>query len=234
MNVIDIIIFAILLYFILIGLYKGFVISLLSLASSVFSWFVSWIFYPLLSKSIVRHSPDLIEAIVNYTTASKLLNPLELRNVLVTDITRDTAAAIVEDTGLISPFNKLLTTNMVRHSLKDLSTIGQYADTTVAHVIINIISFVMLFIIIKMITSVFIGIISHVKDLPTIKKLDGLLGGLTGYFSGTILLFAIFAFIPILITFAQVDLVSEYVAASKFAGLYFRFNVFTQFVRGFI
>ncbi|HZJ83492.1 MAG TPA: hypothetical protein VFD57_06760, partial [Clostridia bacterium] len=146
MNIIDLGILSIVFISILIGMYYGFTVSLFNIASFMISWLFSFLFYPLFTKGIMKRFPDLIEKVIYYSEgSSKILfadKTLPVSTLSGSEITR-----IVNSSGLPNPFNHNIHSNLTNQSLGGLSNVGQYFDHTVANIIINLGSFILLFLI---------------------------------------------------------------------------------------
>lgn len=234
MNLIDIFIVVVMLFCFLIGLTRGFAVSFLSLIASFVSWLGSWIFYPVLSKSITKNFPTLIDTIINYTSSSKLINPLESRTLPVTNVNAEMVQSLVNHSGFPEIFSKILKKNLLNQSLDDFITVGEYFDHTIANIIVNISSFIILFIIIKIVFSIIISIVNNITNLPGLRQFDSLIGGFFAIAYSLFLLFLVFALVPVLTTVAQIEFIDTYIESSKYASFFLEHNIFTNVIRGIL
>ena len=57
-------------------------------------------------------------------------------------------------------------------------------------------------------------------ELPVLRHLDSLIGGVVGFARGVLLVFIIFALIPIVLAVAPVQMIEDMIAASKLAPMF--------------
>jgi len=150
MNYIDYGILAVIGISSLIGMYYGFTVSFLNILSYICSWLGSLILYPVLSKFIVNRYPDFLDKLIYYTEGASKIS-MDERTISVASLSQEKISEIINISGLPSPFNKLLESNLLKGSIQGLENLGQYFDYTIANVIINLISFLVIFFIIKII-----------------------------------------------------------------------------------
>jgi uncharacterized membrane protein required for colicin V production len=232
MNIIDIIVVGVLAVSSFIGMYYGFTVSVLSIASFFISWIGSMIFYPSLSRFITTKFPDIIDKLILYTDgASK--TTMDDRSLSIASLSGEKVNDLVVRAGLPAPFDRILESNLVNHSFGEIN-IGQYFDYTIANIIINLISFIIIFLAIRLIFMVAISIANGITRLPVLKQFDTLAGAGFGFLRGFLILFVIFSVVPILLTLAPVDILTKYIEESAFAHFFTNSNFFTAFIRGVI
>lgn len=236
MNIVDYVILAIIAISTIIGLYNGLVISLLNIGSFFLSWIGAFVFYPLMSRFFVNHT-SLMDKLIFYTNGASKIPSIEERTLEVASLTGDQVANIVESAQLPPPFDELISSNLLNDSFDHLSnvkSIGQYFDVTIANIIVNILSFLAVFFIIRLAFFIIVSIANNVTTLPVLKQFDRLLGAGFGAIRGILILFVVFALVPIFMTLAPVDFLSEYLDQSLFAPLFYDHNIFTGLVKGII
>ncbi|MDN5276225.1 MAG: hypothetical protein PWR01_190 [Clostridiales bacterium] len=234
MNYIDYIILSILSICALIGVYNGFVASGLGFLSSLFSWLTSLIFYPLLSKFLVHQYPDLIKNLIYYTEGASKVQSIEEQALLVSSLTQEQIINIVTRAQLPPPFDRLLLYNMLNETLPHLTTVGEYFNYSVAYIILNIICFITLFVIIRVVCQIGISITKEVAGLPALKKYDGLAGAGVGLLRGMFLIFLLFSLVPVILTLAPLDIIYSLIENSLLGKFFFKSNIFTNFIKGFV
>lgn len=234
MNHIDYIILFVMLIFALIGAYNGCVVSGLGLLSSIFSWITSFIFYPVLSKFIVHHHPNLIKTLIYYTEGASKIQSIEEQVLLVSSLTREQITNIVDRAQLPPPFNRLVLANMLNKALPHLSTVGEYFNYSIAYIILNIVCFIALFLIIRMICQIGISIAKEVFGLPSLKNYDGLAGAVIGILRGMFFVSLLFSLVPVILTLTPVDTIYSLIENSLMGRFFFKSNIFTNLIRGTI
>jgi hypothetical protein len=233
-NYIDYGILAVLFIFALIGMYNGFVVSALGFLSSFFSWLVSLIFYPLVSKFLVYKYPDLIQKLVYYTEGASKIQSVEERAIPVLSLTKEQMANMVKNAQLPPPYDRLLLSNLINTRFQHFSSVGEYFNYTVAYIILNILCFVSLFVIIKIICIVAISIAKEVVGLPVLKRYDQLSGAGIGFVGGIFFVFLLFSLVSVLLMLIPLDIVYTYLENSLFGNFFLKSNIFTNFIRGFV
>lgn len=233
MNYIDIAIIVVIGISTLVGMYNGFTVSFLNIISYICSWLGALILHPTVSKFITNRYPDFLEKVIYYTEGASNI-PIDERVVSVASLGQEKINQIVSMSGLPYPFDKILTSNLLKGAIKGLENLGQYFDYIVANIIINLISFLIVFFIIRIVFSIIISIAKNVTNLPVLKQFDTLMGAGLGAIRGILFLFVIFAFVPILLALAPIDIIYKYIEGSIFAQFFLRGNIFTSLLRGII
>ena len=231
MNIVDIVIFLIMCVSIIFGMYNGLVLSALNTVSFFLSWLLSLIFYPALTNTLMDKFPKLLNAVTLYTEGSAQIPTVEERMTDISSITLDKLTNILEKIQLPNPFSRILL-NDFSLNIEGVQTLGEYFDSTMTITVINIFSFLILFILIKIIFIVIISIGKTVVDLPVLKKYDSLAGSGFGIIRGVFMVYLVFALVPIVIVLAPVDLINEFLDGSKFANFFLNSNIFSNFVKG--
>jgi|LSQX01.2.fsa_nt_gb hypothetical protein len=231
MNLVDLAILLIMAVSMVVGMYNGFLLSSLHAASFFISWLGAVIFYPLITKFILKIYPSLLQVITLYAEGSVHIPSVEDRQASITSFTVERVSEIVEQSQLPNPFSKILISDFTK-PLEGVFSLGEYFDSTIAVVIINIISFLLLFMLLKLVFIVIISIYKTVNDLPVLRKHDSLAGAGMGLIRSFFILNFIFALVPILLVLAPADIINDFIEGSKLAGFFHHSNIFTAFVRG--
>ena len=231
MNIVDIIIFLIMSVSIIFGMYNGLILSALHSVSFFLSWLLSLFLYPTLTNTLLERFPKLLNAVTLYTEGSAQIPTVEERMMKLSSVTVDKLTDILEKIQLPNPFSRILL-NDFSQSLKGVQTLGEYFDSTMAITVVNIFSFLILFIMIKIAFIVIISIGKTVVELPVLKKCDSLAGGGFGIIRGVFMVYLVFAIVPIVLVLAPVDLIKEFLDGSKFADFFLSSNIFSNFVKG--
>src|SRR5690606_31526557 len=102
----------------------------------------------------------------------------------VSSLTSEQIVNIVKESGLPNPFSTRIQENLINQNLDSLYNIGQYFDYTVANIIINLISFMLLFLFIQLIFTIIISLVQNLTHLPVLIKYDGVAAAVLGIFRG--------------------------------------------------
>lgn len=234
MNIIDIAILLILFIFIVVGLYQGFTVSILSTASSILSWVLAWLFYPVLAG--IFKTNGVYETILNLSDGAQKLSSIDLSKTPIANLDTSQITEAVSNAKLPSPFNSALLSNIQSGALssQNITTLGDYFNSTIAMVLTNILCFIIIFIVVRIIFSIVIGMTKYVVKLPVLKQTDTLLGGAFGFVRGAIILYLVFMLLPIVMTLFPIDKLQGYIDASFFAKIFYNGNLFLSFIRPII
>lgn len=233
MSFIDLGIFSILSISVLFGMYYGFTVSLFNTASFIISWALSLILHPALANALTKRIPDLAEKIVYYSEGSSKIAFAE-KVLPVSSLSPEQISEFVEKTALPNPFNRSLEFNLAHQNLGGLTTLGQYIDYTVANTIINLISFMLIFLALQLLSTIIMSLVKSSIDPPVLKRFDSLSAGALGFFRGGLFLFVIFAFVPLLYLVIPANFLERFLGSSKLLRFFLNANFFTAFIKGSI
>ena len=91
---------------------------------------------------------------------------------------------------------------------------------TIVNVSLSILSFLICFLGCYIVASFLIHLICYVFELPVLRHLDALMGGVFGLARGVLLLFIFFALVPIIQAVVPVQQLTDVFTASRLAPLF--------------
>jgi len=235
MNYIDLIVIALLILYILHGIYRGFLNSLMNMGAFFVSWITAFLTYPLLSKTLV--SSGLYDAVRYYIGGSdRIAGGFEVRSLSVVSLPPDQLNSIVQGSGLPSPFGDTIINNVhnAAFSGAGLTTIGDYFEATIASVIVNIVAFLIIYFILRIILTVLTNAVGYSFALPQLKHFDGLLGGGIGLLRGVFAMYVIFCIVPVILVSVPVTLISDYVNQSTVCEMFYKSSIILRFISGVV
>lgn len=233
MNVIDIVILVVLGASVIFGLYKGFVETVLSVACCLISLFLAFAFGPQVS-AIVSGNQGISSTLATYTDAIARVGDYSLASTPVSQLSDNVITQVLQSVNLPAPIASILRGNMQGQVFSDagLTTVNEYVSNTVVAVAVNVLCFIGVFAVSYMVLSVVLGLIRHVFDLPLLKQLDWLAGGVFGLARGALILYAVFLLIPILSTIIPLDTFNELLAQSTLAPIFQSDGFFAKVISG--
>lgn len=192
MNWCDVVVISIIGIFVLIGLKNGFIFSIFRLASFFISVFVSMKFYQVVSAFLVKIG--LHEKI----QASILKNLLQQKQVLAPEVDKQAklaaADSVIKHMKLPGFFKETLINKMPNPSkLVDLSDVMENISGELASAVINVISLILLYIIIRVALIFARVLLKQVAKLPIFKQMDKLGGFAFGAVEGLLTVNILFA-----------------------------------------
>ncbi|MGI6152661.1 MAG: CvpA family protein [Christensenellaceae bacterium] len=228
-----IVLFLIAIY-IMQGFHKGALISFANTVGMVVSWLVGYLFSPLLSKSVSEGS--FYRFLLYFTEGStKLQNPADA-NLLVDSLSNSQIENIVGSADFPSPFSSLVTENMDGRVFEPqgIHTVAEYMDATIANVVVNIFTFLIIYILSRVIIALVMNTMNFASPLPVLKRLDSTIGAGIGVVRGILGMFAFFMLVPVLLISmpTDIDIVSQIVNNSSFATFFYESNFLLNMITG--
>ena len=111
-------------------------------------------------------------------------------------------------------------------------SVSSYVSQTVMSASTNILCYIVCFVALYLVISLALSAIRAIFRLPVLKQLDGLVGGVFGFLRGMILVFVLFALLPLVQTIVPLDTVNDVVQASKLAPLFNNGALVTAIMNG--
>lgn len=223
MNIIDIVVIVIIGLCVLMGLYRGFVQSVLNFAGSLLSVVGSFWLFPRLSD-VLSANTGLTRMISTYTDSGSVLGDLGLSSLNVNALSEQNIAQIVERADLPAPLDALLSHNLSQRVFAPLSdlavTVGDYVNQTILSVCINVLCFLLCFILCFVACTILVNLIRAVFRFPVLKHLDGLLGGAFGFLMGVVMCFVAFTLLPLVQSMLPIPELGELIDQSTLAQVF--------------
>ena len=219
MNIVDIVILALIGVSVLVGLYRGFISTVLSTGGCIGSMYLSLRFYPRLA-GMIQGNAALQRTLLTYTDASSRIGDLETGLTQVTQLTAEKINEIVQKTGLPEAFEGLLKNNLEGRVFTGISTVTDYVSETILTAFINILCFLLCFVVIYLLWSMLVRLLDAVFHFPVLKQLNALAGGIFGLLRGLLIVYLCFALVPMVETVLPVQAVSSLIAESRLAPLF--------------
>ena len=230
MNLIDIAVIGVLALFILHGIYKGFLPTLLSIGAYILAWLAAIVLLPVGSNSI-RGSEKLFNTMLYYTEGSEYVNDVELARKSIDEISTDTLNAVFAKADLPYPMAKNIADNIARESFAEngITTLGDYFNQTIVIVFINILVFIAMFAIIRIILAFIINGVDYAWTLPKLRVADRAIAGGIGLIRGILAVFLLFMLLPIVLIVLQgkFAFLTDMVNDSMMAKFFYRTNFIT-------
>ena len=233
MNVIDIVILIIMVASVVYGLYRGFIHTLLSVASCLISLFVAFTYGPKLA-AVVSGSQGVSSTLATYTDAVARVGDYSLASTPVSQLSDNVIQTILDSVSLPESIASILRGNLKNQAFAGtgLSTVNDYVSNTVVAVAVDILCFIVVFALCFMVLSIVVSLIQHVFKLPLLKQLDWLAGGAFGLVRGGLILYVLFLAIPILSTIIPLDAFNDMLAQSTLAPIFQSDGFFAQVIAG--
>ena len=230
MNLLDLLIIGIIAFSVVSGAMRGFTVTALRFASFFISAFLSYLLYPFLARLL---GSTVLSSLSIYMEGGEYIHNVDLASQAVSALSPDQISTVVQNANLPTPFSNALQNNITQQSLsgQNAVTLGDYFNITMTNVVLGIISFILLFLLIRMILGVVINATHYVTRLPILKQFNALLGGALGLVRGVLIAFALFMIAPLL-TVLLGDTVTQYINGSMLAPFFNNANFLLSFIGG--
>lgn len=213
-NLIDWISIVVLVLSVLYGMYRGFISGVLSLAALVGAIAGSFFFYPKLAK-VLSENETLVATLLYYTDAASRIGRLDLTLLTVAETTGNALSAMLENARLPEAFRRAFLVNF--ENAAGEQRVSDVLSRTIVNASISILSFLICFFLCYLAALFLIHLISYVFELPVLRHLDSLVGGVFGFIRGWLLLMVLFILVPIITAVAPVEAITNLFQTSKLA-----------------
>lgn len=224
MNLLDIIIIAVLAFYMISGMYRGLITSGLSM----FGFFGAWIgaerLYTRVSE-LALSNKTLMAVLTQYLEPESFFKSHTQAVTAVSDVVANGEAAIQNAVGAISQNLSIISDafefNVRSQMFQNLgiNTLAEYLDQTIWLAIFNVASFVLCFIALYVLISLVVNLLDHVICWPIFMSgpIDSIFGGIFGLVRGMCVTLVIILLVPSLVSVISPEFSQALVSGS---GLY--------------
>ncbi|MBT7123517.1 MAG: CvpA family protein, partial [Clostridia bacterium] len=197
------------------GIYRGFLHSIINLGTFFLSVFSSFLLYPVIA-SAVKANDTIYNFLVYYTEGAEKIAVFSDSNLLISGMAQGKLDSIIADSGLSEPFATLIEQNVAASAFADIgkTTIGEYFNMTIVFAVLNILSFLAMFLIAYIIFTFVLGLVNYTVKFPELKQYDRSSGAAFGALRGFLLCFLIITVVPVIFLLLPVNQLSDYFANS--------------------
>ena len=217
MNIIDIAILAVLAVSVLYGMYRGFISGVLSVAALIGSAALAFAMSGELAAWL-QGNQTLVNTLLYYTDAGSRIGDLELSLLPASQVTQNALTQILSGAKLPAAIESAFLSAI--GAAPAAMTVSDLLSNTIVSVSLSILSFLICFLLSYIVLTFVIHLIQYVFELPVLRHLDALMGGLFGLVRGTLLLFILFALVPIVLAVAPIEQLQTLLDQSRLAPLF--------------
>lgn len=231
----DLLVLATLVLFVLYGVYKGFLCTVLHLAGAILSWVLAFAFYPTVASWLAGNT-DINNLILNFTQGSSNIHDVELLNQSVSSLDVSSIRDVIAGANLPDPIGSILESNILQQvfSGTGLTSLSQYFDQTFTNFVLNILSFLLIFLAVKLVVAILIKLTDLLARLPVLKQFNRFFGGVAGLVRGAFVCYLVFSLVPLLLTVVPNEMLVATVENSFFAGIFYKGNIISHVVSGIV
>ena len=236
MNYLNLFLLILIGVYVLQGFHKGFLVSVGNTVGMAISWIVSFLFSPLMANAIAEGS--FYSFLLNFTEGSARLFDQTQGHQLVSELSAHQIHQLVaqSEAALPYPFASLIEGNMLEQAFQPQAyiTVADYFDFTIANVVVNILAFLIIYIIARVIISLLLNTVNYASPLPMLKHCDGLAGGGVGFARGMFDMLSITMIIPVVLISMPVNipLFDDLLSGSSIATFFYGHNFLLEYISG--
>ena len=225
-NIFDVIILAILGVSLISGMYKGFLASGLAIIGFVASWIGAMHFYPQLSAA-VQSNTALMDMLHYYLDAGALFETGAAGEKLVSAVTQTELAQTLASLNIPTMLKDAFQQNVLTQAFSSLNmtTLTEYLGQTICGAAINVLSFLLMFIVSYVVVLLVVNLLNHVFRFPVLRHLDWLLGGVFGLVRGAVIAALIFSMAPMVLSMAPLEIADDLISTSVLYNLFAQNNI---------
>ena len=231
MNLVDYVVIGLIAVSLLFGLYRGFLSSVLNTAATLASFGLSFVLYPRLAE-LIQSNAELKNTFLTYTDAFSRIGDQTLAYTNVADLTGETISDIVARIQLPTPLDSLVQKALEGQIYNGISTVNDYVSQTILTACINIVCYIVCFVVLALAFAVIVNLLKTVFRFPVLKQLDALAGGVFGILRGVLICFVLFTVAPLVLTVVPVDAVSDLINESTLAPFFTNGTLVTAIMNG--
>lgn len=235
MNIIDLAVVAVLGLGLLIGWYHGSVRAAANVGVLLLSIVIALGFQGWMARGILKQD-KVIPQLLYYSESDVFLSDVELSHTPVDSLTAQSLDTLLSGINLPHPMEARLRTNLEKQAFAQdgLTTMGQYLAMTIAHMTVNIASFIAIFAICAVILFIVVRGLDVTFIFPVLRYGDGLVGAAAGLVAATLLLFVMVLLVPIGLSYVPFEELRTMVDKAATGRLFYYSNFILPMMRGII
>lgn len=208
LNLLDITIIVILAFYLISGMYRGFIASLLGTVGFVGAWFGAQQLYPRVAK-LALSNQTLMAVLNQYLEPENFFETHSQAMSTVSEVIAGGEAAIQSAVSAVasklSVISKAFEANVRAQMFQRLgiNTLADYLDQTIWQAVFNVGAFILCFIALYVLACLIVNLLDHVISFPLVRGFDWLLGGIFGLARGLVMVVLVLCLLP-----AVVEIVS--------------------------
>ena len=230
MNLLDVVILAILAFYLISGMYRGSITSLLGTVGFVAAWFGAIRLYPSVAQ-LALSNQTLMAVLNQYLEPESFFATHQQAITTVAEVISGGETAIQNAIGAVSSqltvISKAFEANVRSQSFQNLgiSTLSDYLDQTIWQAIFNVGAFVLCFIALYVLAMLVVNLLDHVISFPLLRGIDWLVGGLLGLARGIVICVLLLFLLPAIAQIVSPEFASNLVNTSTLINLVSRIDL---------
>ncbi len=218
MNIVDIIILVIIGVSIILGMHRGFINGVLSMAALILALFISFSVSGEINDRL-QENKTLVNTLSYYTDATSKIGDIDLSMTALSDVNQNVITSLLEKVDLPEVIEKIFV-GEIKAVGQRRGTLADLLNRTIVDVTIAIISFLICFFVSYVILLILVHMIVYVFELPILRHFDTLIGGIFGFIRGVLYIFIISTLVPVVMAIAPIPQIQEVYEGSQLMPLF--------------
>ena len=201
MNLLDVVILAVLAFYLISGMYRGSITSLLGTAGFIAAWVGAQRFYPQVAQ-LALSNQTLMAVLNQYLEPESFFAAHQQAMTAVSEVIAGGEAAIQSAIASVSSnlsvISKAFEANVRSQMFQNLgiTTLADYLDQTIWQAVFNVAAFVLCFIALYVLASLVVNLLDHVISFPLVRGFDWIIGGVLGLVRGLVVVILVLNLLP--------------------------------------
>ena len=229
---VDLVILLILAIALLAGYYRGVIYSAVSLGLSILSFALALFLCTSVSGAIQKRQ-NVYDMMLYYFEGYEYINEtsVELVHLPASQIEEKELNVVVKNADMPTPFDSAIKNN-IRHRVyesRGIYTLGDYFNQTLVDTVLNILSLLALFLVIRLVLGFVLRLVDFGADgLPRLRQFDVPLACGIGLLHGIFLVFILFMLAPLMLV--VVPRLVRFIEDSLLGAFFYRANLLLKMV----
>lgn len=235
MNIIDLVVVIFLGLGLIIGWYHGSVRAAANVGAILLAMVIGLSFHGVMARGVLAQQ-KVIPQLIYYSESDEFLQDVETVRLQVDAITPESLDALLTEVKLPYPMESRLRTNLENKAFADdgLTMLGEYLSMTIAHMTVNIVCFMILFLVSLIILFLVVRALDVTLIFPVLRYGDGLVGAAAGLVASALLLFALEMLVPVGLSFVPFEELRTIVENAATSSLFYHSNFLLALMKGVI
>ena len=229
---VDLVIVILLVLCILAGYYRGTIYAAINLGLSVVAFLLSLLLIPV-AAGVIKNSDTLYKDMLYYFEGYEYVSATSVERVhdVAAQVSDEDLDTLIENGNMPVPLGDAVKKNIRRaaYAQSGIVTLGDYFNQTIVDVIINILSLLAIFLVIRLLLGWIMRTVDFsIEGFPVMTKYDAIFSCGIGFLQGIALLYVLFMLVPVAL--AVVPRLETYLDESAFGGFFYRINPLLRLV----
>lgn len=220
LNLLDITIIVILAFYLISGMYRGFITSLLGTFGFVGAWFGAQQLYPRVAQMALSNQ-TLMAVLNQYLEPESFFSSHSEAVSTVSEVIAGGESAIQSAVASVSSqlsvISKAFEANVRAQMFQKLgiNTLADYLDQTIWQAVFNVGAFLLCFIALYVLSCLVVNLLDHVISFPVVRGFDWLLGGIFGIARGLVMVVLVLCLLPAVIQIVSPEFADSLITGSS-------------------